>query len=59
MDAAITTTLIASGSAIGGIIIKMAYDTVSAHVESKREPPTDSWSSAKPRMTDFGQRISL
>jgi hypothetical protein len=36
MDTAITTTLIASGSAIGGILIKMVYDAASAHMESKR-----------------------
>jgi hypothetical protein len=36
MDTAITTTLIASGSAIGGILIKMIYDSVSAHMESER-----------------------
>jgi hypothetical protein len=36
MDTAITTTLIASGSAIGGILIKMIYDSASAHMESKR-----------------------
>lgn len=35
MDTAITTTLIASGSAIGGILIKMIYDSVGARIESK------------------------
>ncbi len=36
MDTAITTTLIASGSAIGGILIKMIYDSAGARIESKR-----------------------
>ena len=36
MDTSIATTLIASSSAIGGILIKMMYDYTSAHIDSRR-----------------------
>ena len=36
MDTAIVTTLIASASAVGGVLIKMAYDVTVARRDSKR-----------------------
>lgn len=36
MDTAITTTLIASGSAIAGILMKMVYDSAGSRIASKR-----------------------
>jgi hypothetical protein len=35
MDTAVLTTLIASGSAIGGVLVKMGYDSVMATIQSK------------------------
>jgi len=36
MDTAIVTTLIASASAVGGVLIKMAYDATIAHKDAKQ-----------------------
>ena len=59
MDTAIVTTLIASASAVGGVLIKMAYDVTVARRDSKRAAVDTFWTTGKRHTTNFGQYTKL